>query len=167
MSTNYKRTADWLAACGKLPGEENASVQIGCFIEEFCEFMDSLRTSSEGYALLLRRTREDLAWFAEKLKRREQTVYVPVHLRVNALDALCDVEVTGNGVAYMLGFNKPPADEAVLSSNDAKLVNGKPVILPGGKIGKPEGWKPPELEEFVGLKPPEQGVKPLEQGGNV
>jgi len=37
----------------------------------------------------------------------------------------------------------------VLDSNDAKLVDGKPVILPGGKIGKPEGWKAPNLSMFV------------------
>jgi predicted HAD superfamily Cof-like phosphohydrolase len=68
---------------------------------------------------------------------------------VHALDALCDREVTGNGVAFLLGFNKPAADEAVLRSNEAKLVNGEPVILEGGKIGKPEGWQPPDLKPFV------------------
>lgn len=149
MTTNYQRTADWLAACGKQPNDENASLQIGCHIEEFCEFLATLRTSSEGYAKLIERTREDLEWFASKLKRREQSVYVPPHLRVAALDALCDCEVTGNGVAYLLGMNKPAADEAVLASNEAKLVDGKPVILPGGKIGKPEGWQSPDLRGFV------------------
>ena len=70
-------------------------------------------------------------------------------MRTDALDALCDAEVTGNGVAYMAGFDKPGADEAVMASNDAKLVDGKPVILEGGKIGKPEGWKPPDLSAYV------------------
>ncbi|MGL4831112.1 MAG: hypothetical protein ACRCWS_00815, partial [Propionibacteriaceae bacterium] len=69
--------------------------------------------------------------------------------RIEALDALCDSEVTGNGVAYLAGFDKRSADMAVLSSNDAKLVDGKPVILPGGKIGKPDGWKAPDLSGFV------------------
>jgi hypothetical protein len=78
-----------------------------------------------------------------------EEVYIPTHLRDDALDALCDTDVTGNGVAYMAGFDKPGADVVVLASNDAKLVDGKPVILEGGKIGKPEGWKPPNLREFV------------------
>jgi predicted HAD superfamily Cof-like phosphohydrolase len=65
------------------------------------------------------------------------------------LDGLCDVEVTANGVAYLAGFDKPSADQAVLASNEAKLVDGKPVILEGGKIGKPEGWKAPDLRGFV------------------
>ena len=146
---NYERTEEWLRACGKEPSAENLSVQIGCHIEEFCEFLKSLRTDSEGYAKLLDRTRLDLDWFASKLKRREQSVYVPIHLRIEALDALCDTEVTGNGIAYLAGFDKQGADEAVLQSNEAKLVDGKPVLLDGGKIGKPAGWTAPELRGFV------------------
>jgi predicted HAD superfamily Cof-like phosphohydrolase len=147
--TNYQRTAAWLAACGKHPGIENASLQIGCHIEEFCEFLRTLRTDSDGYAKLLSRTCDDLEWFASKLKRGEQMVNIPLHLRADALDALCDTEVTGNGVAYMLGMSKPFADAVVLASNDAKLVAGRPVILPGGKIGKPEGWTAPDLTIYV------------------
>ena len=147
--SNYQRTADWLKACGKEPNIEGLSVQIGCHIEEICEFLGALRSDSEGYGKLLERTVADLEWYAVKLKKREQFVYIPTHLRTDALDALCDAEVTGNGVAYMAGFNKPEADLAVLASNDAKLVDGKPVILEGGKIGKPEGWKPPDLRSFV------------------
>ena len=146
---NFERTANWLAACYKEPNAENLNVQIGCQIEEFCEFLKTLRTDSEGYAKLLDRTRLDLEWFASKLKRREQWVYIPIHLRTDALDALCDIEVTGNGVAYLAGMDKPGADVAVLASNDAKLVDGQPVILPGGKIGKPDNWESPDLRGFV------------------
>jgi predicted HAD superfamily Cof-like phosphohydrolase len=148
--TNHKRTATWLAACGKEPGEKNASVQIGCHIEEFCEFLSTLRCPNDGYAKLIDRTRSDLEWFAGKLKRQCQFVYVPLHLRVQALDALCDTDVTGNGVAYMLGMDKDAADQSVLASNDAKLVDGKPVFVDGtAKIGKPPGWKAPDLSSFV------------------
>jgi predicted HAD superfamily Cof-like phosphohydrolase len=147
--TNYQRTANWLNNCGKTPNDTGLSVQIGCHLEEFCEFLKTLRSDSEGYAKLIDRTRLDLEWFAEKLKKQEQFVYIPVHMRTDALDALCDAEVTGNGVAYMAHFNKDAADQAVLASNDAKLVDGKPVILEGGKIGKPEGWKAPDLRAFV------------------
>jgi predicted HAD superfamily Cof-like phosphohydrolase len=147
--TNYHRTANWLKACGKEPNINGLSVQIGCHLEEFCEFLGALRSDSEGYGKLLERTKADLEWFAVKLKKGDQFVYIPTHLRVDALDALCDTEVTGNGVAYMAGFDKPDADQAVLASNEAKLVDGKPVILEGGKIGKPEGWKAPDLRGFV------------------
>lgn len=147
--SNFQRTADWLAACGKTPGLEAASVQLGCHIEEFCELLATIRTEKEGYAKLIERCRDDLAWLASKAKRGDLTLYVPPHLRADALDALCDAEVTGNGVAYLSGMDKPAADAAVLASNDAKLVDGQPVILPGGKIGKPPGWKAPDLSPFV------------------
>lgn len=147
--TNFARTAAWLAACGKEPSDQNVSVQIGCHIEEFVEFLRCLRVPNDGYALLVERTATDLEWFAGKLKRREQMAYIPTHLRESALDALCDCEVTGNGIAYLAKMNKEQADQAVLASNDAKLVDGKPVILDGGKIGKPAGWKAPDLSSFV------------------
>ena len=147
--TNYERTKAWLKACGKEPTPENVSLQIGCQLEEICEFLATLRTDSEGYAKLLDRTRTDLDWFAGKLKRREQSVYIPTHLRVDALDALCDIEVTGNGVAFFAGFDKDAADQAVIESNDSKLEDGKAVILEGGKIGKGAQYKAPSLRGFV------------------
>jgi len=149
QTSNFKRTAAWLKACGKEPSAENMSVQVGCMIEEFCELLSCLRTDSEGYGKLMDRTRLDLEWFASKLKRRDQEIYIPHHLRTDALDALCDIEVTANGVAYLAEMDKPGADRAVLDSNDAKLVDGKPVILEGGKIGKPAGWTAPDLRGFV------------------
>ena len=147
--TNFERTKTWLAACGKKPDIYDLSVQIGCQLEEFCELLGTIRSDSEGYGKLLDRTRTDLDWFAGKLKRREQFVYIPIHLRVDALDALCDIEVTGNGVAYLAGFDKDAADQAVLDSNDSKLEDGKAVILDGGKIGKGKDYKAPDLRKFV------------------
>jgi predicted HAD superfamily Cof-like phosphohydrolase len=147
--TNYERTKQWLVACGKTPTPENLTVAIGVHLEEFCEFLGALRSDSEGYGKLLDRTRTDLEWFAGKLKRREQFVYIPTHLRIDALDALCDTEVTGNGVAFLAGMDKPGADRAVLDSNDSKLEDGKAVILPGGKIGKGKDYKAPDLRKFV------------------
>lgn len=154
--TNYERTAAWLDACGKTPQAHtvtdvmnNLSVQIGCHLEEFAELLTAIRTDSEEFDLLRHRVMTDLAWWAGKLKKQEQFAYIPQHTKIDALDALCDCEVTGNGIAYLAGFNKPAADDAVLASNDAKLVDGKPVILQGGKIGKPQGWQAPDLRGFI------------------
>lgn len=149
MLTNFDRTANWLKACGKTPSDDALSVQIGCHLEEFCEFLAALSADDESYAKLLERTRIDLEWVAGKIKRRELEVRIPEHMREAALDALCDTEVTGNGVAYLAGFAKVHADELVLDSNDAKLVNGRPVLLAGGKIGKPESWRAPDLRGCV------------------
>lgn len=150
--TNYQRTAEWLFACGKTPTPENLSVQLGCDIEEATEFLREIDFDAEPdladrLRRIMLRAIEDLEFVATKLKRGEHRAII--RDRVKALDALCDREVTGNGVAYMAGFYKVSADELVLNANDAKLVDGKPMILPGGKIGKPEGWKPADLSRCV------------------
>ena len=148
MRSNYRRTADWLKACGKRPSPENLSIQIGCHLEEFAEFIEAVDFS--GVADTKASIVLALNGLANDLKRNGLVrASIRVERREDALDALCDAEVTGNGVAYLAGFNKEAADEAVICSNEDKLVDGKPVILPGGKIGKPEGWKPPNLRNFV------------------
>lgn len=155
--SNFQRTAAWLAACGKEQSPENLSVQIGCHIEEFIEFLDALQFKGAGIddiaANLIQEATTDAAQtlldLAECIKRGDLAVRVHPDKRADALDALCDSEVTGNGVAFLAGFNKDAADREVLASNDAKLVDGKPVLKAGGKIGKPEGWVAPDLAAFV------------------
>lgn len=149
MATNFKRTADWLKACGKHPSAATASLQIGCDIEEQVEFLELLDLDDVNDSHMLLSAIYNLKVVANKLKKLHTTACIAEHNRINALDALCDREVTGNGVAYLLGFNKEDADLEVLRSNDAKLVDGKPVILEGGKIGKPAGWTPPNLKGFA------------------
>lgn len=149
QTSNFERTAAWLKSCGKVPGPAALSVQIGCHIEEFLEFLLCVDFDSADDAESLERSVADLLRVANGLKKGIVMASINPSDRIEALDALCDSEVTGNGVAYMAGFDKGAADMAVLASNDAKLVDGKPVILPGGKIGKPDGWKAPDLSGFV------------------
>ena len=149
--TNFQRTAAWLHACGKGKTMSDTSVQIGCHMEEFVEFLDQLELpdphSMSAHSMAVAGSL--LSELAARLKRRLEIVKIPEGNRERALDALCDMEVTGNGVAYLADFDKEEADLAVLAANEAKLVNGKPVILEGGKIGKPAGWTPPDLTPFV------------------
>jgi len=149
--TNFQRTAAWLNACGKKPNTQNLTIQTGCHLEEFAEFLDAITIIDEGGTLNARLVvaAELLTSVASNMKRGYCDVLIAPGMRQHALDALCDMEVTGNGVAYLAGFDKDGADQAVLASNEAKLVDGKPVILEGGKIGKPAGWTPPDLTPFV------------------
>ncbi len=147
--TNYQRTANWLHACGKGQTVPNLSLQIGCHLEEFSEFLRALSMQSIGDQLVVDQIIGDLDHIGNKLKLGYAVARIPEGLRVAALDALCDTEVTGNGVAYLAAFNKDAADQAVIASNEAKLVDGQPIFLAGGKIGKPEGWTPPDLSRFV------------------
>jgi len=147
--SNFQRTAVWLQACGKEPSLANLSTQIGCHLEEFIEFLNCLDLDSADDASSLSVLTDELAYIAKGIKSGRVLATIPVEMREQALDALCDTEVTGNGVAFLASMDKEGADDAVLTSNEAKLVDGKPVILPGGKIGKPEGWTAPDLSRFV------------------
>lgn len=149
QTSNFERTAAWLKACGKVPGPAALSVQIGCHLEEFIEFLMCVDFDSAKDLEILESCVADMLHVASGLKKGLVIASINPSDRIEALDALCDSEVTGNGVAYLAGFDKQGADMAVLASNDAKLVDGKPVILPGGKIGKPDGWQAPDLSGFV------------------
>lgn len=150
MKSNYQRTADWLYACGKVPGHAgDLSVQIGVDLEETAELLRCLRVSKEGWSRLLERLAIDLESLGKELKKGDLIAHFPAHLRTEVLDAICDREVTGNGVAYLAGFDKDGADQEVLTSNESKLVDGKAVILDGGKIGKGVSYKAPNLRGFV------------------
>ena len=141
---NHNRTAHWLLSCGKeAQNLGHLSVQVGVHIEESLEFLKQLNDlPGEDLAAI-----ERLKVLAGAFKDGSKLVAFKNEER--ALDALCDADVTGNGVAYLAGWNKPRADSKVLSANEAKLVNGKPVLLPGGKIGKPEGWSAADLSDCV------------------
>jgi hypothetical protein len=148
-ATNFDRTAAWLKACGKVPNPAALSVQIGCHIEELVEFLMCIDFDSAKDLQNLKSCVAVMLHVAAGLKKGLVMASINPSDRIEALNALCDSEVTGNGVAYLAGFDKCAADQAVLASNDAKLVDIKPAILPGGKIGKPEGWKAPDLKGFV------------------
>jgi hypothetical protein len=148
--SNFQRTADWLAACGKEPGNEHhLATQVGCHLEELCEFLDELiitGSSADNDSLMLASTR--LKGLAHRLK--QGSTGIRIKDRVNALDALCDSEVTGNGVAFLARMNKLEGDRRVLFSNESKLnADGTAVILPGGKIGKSDRYVKPHLADLV------------------
>jgi hypothetical protein len=149
MKSNFKQTADWLKACGKEPNDKNLGTQVGCHFEEICEQLDELIVTgsvADNESLVMVSTR--LKGLAHRLKQGATSIRIKD--RVNFLDALCDVEVTGNGVAYMAGMDKEEADRRVIFSNNLKLnEDGTAVILPGGKIGKSSRFVKPFLGDCV------------------
>ncbi len=149
--TNYQRTAEWLHTCARQQGNPaHISTQIGVDAEEFAEWLSCLRVSQDGWAKVLERVTQDLSDLATAIKTGKIIAHVPEHLRVDALDALCDRDVTGNGCAYLLGFDKDAADQEVLRSNESKLQeDGTALISEGGKIMKSSRYVAPNLKGFV------------------
>lgn len=147
--TNFQRNSLWLATAGKAQTPENVSVQYGCHLEEIVEMLhETTFVSTTGVtSSAMQEVAAVLGALAENLKLgRAQVV---IHDKVTFLDSLCDQGVTGDGIAYLMGFDKDGADKAVIDANFDKFVDGVPVIKPGGKIGKREGWAAPDLTPFV------------------
>lgn len=146
QTPNFLRVADWLTRAGKeVHNPAHLSLQVGCMLEEVAEFLDEL-VLPDGSVADLVDAQKAVENLAHQLKKGRAVVFDNF---VSALDALCDIDVTINGVAFLAGWNKLQADAAVLNANDDKFVDGQPVILPNGKIGKRAGWSAPDLSEFV------------------
>lgn len=153
--SNFRRTANWLKTCGKKPSPATLSVALGVHLEEISELFDAIDikrgTAFEACSAQLILLTLYLSSVADALK--SGAAIATINDPEAALDALCDAEVTGNGVAYLAGWRKEGADDAVLASNESKLdANGKAVILPGGKIGKSDLYVKANIAPFVAAK---------------
>jgi predicted HAD superfamily Cof-like phosphohydrolase len=71
--------------------------------------------------------------------------------KVDDLDALIDILVVTVGAIHSLGVDAEGAWKEVMATNFAKIDRdtGKVRKREDGKVLKPVGWTPPELEKFV------------------
>jgi len=86
-----------------------------------------------------------------KLITEEYTELMNSSHRTEELDACMDLIWVVLGYCYMRGYNVEGAWKEVADSNLCKIdsVTGKVKKRDDGKVLKPEGWKPPQLEMFV------------------
>ena len=73
------------------------------------------------------------------------------HDQVETLDALIDILVVTIGAIHSMGADAEGAWNEVMRTNFAKIdpETGKVRKREDGKVLKPEGWQPPNLEKFV------------------
>jgi hypothetical protein len=149
--TNYQRTAAWLKAAGKEQrNAEHTSTAIGVHLEELREQLELMRVSQDGWAAVLERIVIDLRYLSEAIKTGKVVAHIPQHLRTDFLKELCDGKVTADGIAYFLGANMDEADKRVIDANWSKFdKDGKPVLLPGGKLGKSDLYRKADLKGLV------------------
>ena len=71
--------------------------------------------------------------------------------KVEQLDALVDILVVTMGAIRAAGWDGEGAWKEVMDTNFAKIdpTTGKVIKREDGKVLKPEGWKAPELEQFL------------------
>jgi predicted HAD superfamily Cof-like phosphohydrolase len=71
--------------------------------------------------------------------------------RVETLDALIDILVVTIGAIHSMGADAEGAWNEVMRTNLAKIdpETGKVRKREDGKVLKPEGWKPPDLQPYL------------------
>jgi len=74
--------------------------------------------------------------------------------QVDELDALIDILVVTIGAIHSMGADAEGAWNEVMITNFAKIdrETGKVRKREDGKVLKPEGWKAPELEQYLSDK---------------
>lgn len=72
--------------------------------------------------------------------------------KTECLDALIDIIVVAVGAIHSLGADGKGAWDEVMRTNFAKIDpdTGKVRKRSDGKVLKPEGWQPPQLDKYVG-----------------
>jgi len=85
---------------------------------------------------------------------RELYDAITAHNKVETLDALVDILVVTIGALHSMGADADGAWKEVMRTNFAKIdkETGKVRKREDGKVLKPIGWTPPELEPFVTKK---------------
>lgn len=98
--------------------------------------------SPENYAMYLNLITEEYQELQEAVDANDH---------VEQLDALVDILVVTMGAIRAAGWDGQGAWKEVMDTNFAKIDpnTGKVRKREDGKVLKPEGWQPPQLEKFV------------------
>ena len=139
---SLEKTKQWFEQAIPEPTIEQATIQLGCHMEEFNEMMDSI-----GYSCIT----EEMEVVADsfKMSYSHQVGAVESCDKEALLDALVDQIVTAVGVGHMMGMDVLGALEEINRSNFSKFEDGKPVFDANGKITKGKDYVKPNLEKFV------------------
>jgi predicted HAD superfamily Cof-like phosphohydrolase len=98
--------------------------------------------SEENYKMYLDLIREETDELEEAIQDND---------KVEQLDALVDILVVTMGAIRAAGWDGEAAWKEVMDTNFAKIdpTTGKVIKREDGKVLKPEGWKAPELAQFI------------------
>ena len=95
--------------------------------------------NKDRYALYLKLIDEEVKELKDSTTRKDD------------LDALIDILVVTVGAIHSIGADAEGAWKEVMGTNFAKIdkVTGKVRKREDGKVLKPTGWEPPNLEQFL------------------
>lgn len=130
-------------AIGSKPEVPSAAVCVlraRLVAEEFCEWLESMYGANMVYEVrrALRRLVDEQDYDAHLRTRVDMPQFV---------DALADMDYVIEGTRLAFGVDGGPIAAAVHAANMAKLgPDGKPIVRKDGKLLKPPGWSPPDIE---------------------
>lgn len=130
----------WFTTAKPNPNAHDICVQLGAMCEEMAELLRALGVRNNELEAMSAKL-----YNANTLDDVLTQKIDPVEL----LDAMCDVQVTMQGVANYLGLDYQGALAEVNRSNWSKFENQKPVYNAHGKIAKGKDYTPPNLKPFT------------------
>ena len=122
-------------------GRDTSMTNVFKDIDTFQEACDQ-QPSAENYKMYLTLIDEEMDELLEAVAADD---------KVEQLDALIDILVVTIGAIRAGGMNGEGAWKEVMDTNFAKIdeETGKVRKREDGKVLKPEGWKEPQLKEFL------------------
>ena len=149
----------WFEKAVPKPEKSNLQSQLGCHLEEVIEMLECIsvdnsdKKRSENFQALSTTIR-NLKVVSNGFKNGNISVdWDLLKNDTKFLDAIIDQQVTGIGMAYMMGMDPIGAASEVNKSNWSKFdENGNPIFNENKKITKGPNYKVPNLTNFVGKK---------------
>lgn len=147
------RVKDFMSACGQNVTSHDpaqVSLYIGLMAEELAEAMECLFHSKSFGDMTLRHTYMQAMSTLDHLAALGKTGKLAGRVRAanqeQLLDGFIDSAIVALGAAISASPQAYLATRKVLAANDAKTTGGRDE---NGKIRKPEGWHPPDLNDFI------------------
>lgn len=138
VRAEFFRVADVILGAGFRRVPEDAAAQVREFHVAFnLPIGDSTRTLNKLRADLIRE------------EGREAATALEVGDLEHIAKELADLVYVTYGAALTLGIDLDAAVTAVHESNMSKLVDGKPVMRPDGKVLKGHNYRPPDMARCV------------------
>lgn len=141
----------WFERAVPKPEPKNKTTQLGVHFEEIAEMIDELltgvspETKQDVFTLF-----QNVKAFADALKSGQIKINFENINRIKLLDAICDQQVTGVGVAHMLHMDMFEALKEVDDSNWSKFdKEGNPIFDQNRKIIKGPDYVRASLDKFV------------------
>lgn len=127
-----------MQAIPEVPGDERVRLRLRLVAEEFFELLGSAFSADDPM------TEEARSHFARASDHIGDALCTHFSVNLPALaDALADLDYVIEGMRLEFGIDGEPIANLVHAANMAKVNGGK---REDGKIMKPPGWEPPDVE---------------------